>query len=87
MATFDDVPTAPAAEDETVKTATPDPPAVARFRACRWHEQIEGAAEYCSHGEVLPYSGKHGFNADAWCPDYTFFKVRRKVRRRDDDGF
>lgn len=82
MATFDDVPGSSAGDDDA---PGPTSAAVTRFRSCRWHDQVEGAAEYCSHGEVLPYAGKNGFNAEAWCSDCAFFKVRRKVRRRDDD--
>ena len=57
--------------------------AVARFRACRWHDESDGGAEYCKHGEVLPYAGRNGFSPEAWCPDCTFFKARRKARKRD----
>ena len=57
--------------------------AVARFRACRWHDETDGA-EYCKHPEVLPYAGRNGFSPPAWCPDCTFYKARRKTRKRDD---
>ena len=53
-----------------------------RFRRCRWHDETDGA-EYCRHGEVLPYAGRHGFSAQAWCPDCTFYKARRKARPQD----
>lgn len=58
-------------------------PAVARFRACRWHDESDGGAEYCKHGEVLPYAGRNGFSPQAWCPDCTFYKARRKARKRN----
>lgn len=60
----------------------PDP-AVARFRACRWHDETAGA-EFCKHGEVLPYAGRNGFRPRAWCPDCTFYKARRRPRKQDD---
>ena len=58
-------------------------PAVARFRACRWRDELDGGVEYCKHGEVLPYAGRNGFNPRAWCPDCSFYKARRKTRPRD----
>lgn len=64
-------------------------PAVARFRKCRWSVQEE-EPEYCSNPDVLPYAGKSGFNAEAWCPDCTLYKLRRqapKRRRIEDDDY
>lgn len=58
-------------------------PAVARFRECRWHDATDDGTEYCRHGDVLPYAGRNGFSAQAWCPDCTFYKARRKASRRD----
>ncbi len=60
----------------------PDP-AVARFRACRWREEVDGGTEYCRHGEVLPYAGRNGFKPQAWCLECTFYKARRKTRKPD----
>lgn len=72
----------------TPRAAEPEPtPAEVRFRACRWSARAAGQ-EYCSNPEVLPYAGKGGFNAEAWCLDCTFYKLRRKApkpRRPDDD--
>ncbi len=59
-------------------------PAVARFRACRWHDESDGGAEYCRHGEVLPYTGRNGFSPQAWCLDCAFYKARRKTTPRRD---
>ena len=84
---LDDVlaPVAPSAPDEAVPPAEAEAtPAVARFRSCRWHEQKDGTAEYCSHPDVLPYAGRNGFTAEAWCPECAFHKVRRNARKRDD---
>ena len=66
----------------------PDPaledPAAKRFQSCRWHDKKkDGGAEYCSHGEVLPYAGRNGFNPDAWCLECGFYKLRRTVKKRN----
>jgi len=76
---FDDSGTERSAHDSS---PAPDP-AVARFRACRWHDEFDGGVEYCTHGEVLPYAGRNGFSPQAWCPDCNFYKARRKTRPRD----
>ncbi len=83
---YDDA-VAPAVATTPDQAAPPDeaPPAVTRFRSCRWHEQKDGAAEYCSHPDVLPYAGRNGFNAEAWCLECTFYKARRNARKRDAD--
>ena len=57
-------------------------PAVARFKSCRWFDTQEGGTSYCSHRDVLPFAGKNGFNSEAWCPECSFFKVKRKVKKR-----
>ena len=63
-------------------------PAQARFRACRWHAEADDQ-KYCSNRDVLPYAGKGGFDPEAWCPDCTFYKLRRTPKKRprlgDDD--
>ena len=70
---FDDAVAPPGAPEE----------AATRFRTCRWREQKDGEAAYCSHQDVLPYAGRNGFNAEAWCPECAFFKARRNARRAD----
>lgn len=79
---FDDSGAEPSAPEAPVPAA--DDPAVKRFRACRWHDEVAGAAEFCNHGEVLPYAGRNGFKPGAWCPDCAFYKARRKARKRND---
>ena len=69
----------------------PEPsPAVARFKACRWHAKDE-ALEYCSHRDVLPYAGKLAFTPEAWCPDCALYKLRRTPKKRprpeDEDDY
>ena len=81
--------------DEHVAGATPrpDPPdpstpaaepatTLQRFASCRWHKPAEAQQPaYCTHREVLPMAGATGFNAESWCPDCAFYKVKRKAAR------
>lgn len=60
----------------------PVSPAVERFRSCRWRSDPD-AGEYCTHRDVLPFAGKEGFNAESWCPDCTFYKLRRTPKKRE----
>ena len=66
---------------------TPDDPIVQRFASCRWHEKQDDGTEYCAHRDVLPYAGKNGFKPDSWCADCEYYKLRRKVRKRDLDDY
>jgi hypothetical protein len=62
--------------------ATADSPAVERFKSCRWRcAPDEGA--FCTHRDVLPFAGKEGFAADSWCPDCSFYKLRRTPKKRE----
>ncbi len=67
-------------------------PALARFRSCRWQQPAEnGSTEFCTHREVKPYAGTTGFDADAWCGDCQYYKLRRAPKKRtpasDDWGY
>ncbi len=62
----------------------PVPPAVARFRSCRWPRPPEnGLPECCGHRDVLPLAGTTGFNAGSWCPDCEYYKLRRTPKKRE----
>ena len=68
---------------------TPAPPAVpvvseavARFKSCRWRSDPE-AGEFCTHRDVLPFAGKEGFNAESWCPECDYYKLRRTPKKRE----
>jgi hypothetical protein len=75
-------PTAPAvASSAEAPAAPPLSPAVERFKSCRWRAQPEDG-QFCTHRDVLPMAGREGFNPEAWCPDCSFFKVRRAPRKR-----
>jgi hypothetical protein len=60
--------------------------AVAKFRSCRWRRPPEDGPECCGHRDVLPLAGT-SFNPDAWCPDCTFFKLRRTPKKRNPDEY
>ena len=74
-------PTSPAA-DQTAPAAETDAPAVAKFKSCRWRAAPEDG-EFCTHRDVLPFAGKNDFKADSWCPDCSYYKLRRTPKKRD----
>jgi hypothetical protein len=59
-------------------------PAAERFRSCRWRATPD-AGEFCTHRDVLPFAGKEGFNADSWCLECAFYKLRRTPKKRERD--
>ena len=65
--------------------------AVQRYHSCRWRKVPDEAnpLDFCSHRDVQPMAGTTGFDAEAWCPDCAFYKVRRvpKKRTADDYGY
>jgi hypothetical protein len=77
---------APAAADQVPAAqpaAPPESAAWTRFRSCRWHQPKEnGSSEFCTHREVKPYAGTTGFDADAWCPDCQYYKLRRSPKKK-----
>jgi hypothetical protein len=81
----------PTAVDDTPAEPAPVavPPAavsaaVIKFRSCRWRRPPEDGTECCGHRDVLPMAGTNSFDAEAWCPDCTYFKLRRTPKKRDD---
>ena len=82
-------PAAPQAQPSTDGAAPQPAPAVesaawVKFRSCRWHQpKEEGNAEFCTHREVKPYAGTTGFDAEAWCPDCQYYKLRRSPKKRE----
>jgi hypothetical protein len=81
----------PQADATVTPPATSDSPqsaALIRFRSCRWQQPAEnGNGEFCTHREVKPYAGTTGFDADAWCPDCQYYKLRRAPKKRERDDF
>ena len=80
-------PEAPA--EPPVTSDHPESAAFVRFRSCRWQQPKDEASphEFCTHREVKPYAGTSGFDADAWCPDCQYYKLRRAPKKRDKDEF
>lgn len=77
-----------AAPAETTPTAEQTrSPAVARFKSCRWRRPPEDGPECCGHRDVLPIAGTSGFDPEAWCPDCTFYKLRRTPKKRSPDDY
>jgi hypothetical protein len=67
--------------------AAPVSAAIGRFRSCRWRRAAEaGISECCAHRDVLPMTGANGFDAEAWCSDCGFYKLRRTPKKREDFG-
>ena len=60
--------------------------AVMKFKSCRWRRPPEDGPECCGHRDVLPIAGT-SFNPEAWCPDCTFFKLRRTPKKRNPDDY
>lgn len=78
-------PAAPAAAPAAVPVTSDSPQSAAlvRFRSCRWMQPAEnGNAEFCTHREVKPYAGTAGFDAEAWCPECQYYKLRRAPKKR-----
>ena len=88
---FDDS-SSPAARPAAVEAAVDAPAssaAVQRYHSCRWRRPPEDgdALDFCSHRDVLPMTGTTGFDAEAWCPDCAFYKVRRVPKKRSPEDY
>jgi len=82
--------TPPAADSAATTSSTPaveQSPAVMRFKSCRWRRPPEDGPECCGHRDVLPIAGTSGFDPEAWCPDCTFYKLRRTPKKRSPDEY
>ena len=65
-------------------TTSAESPGFARFNSCRWQQpKEEGTAAFCTHREVKPYAGTTAFDADAWCPECQYYKLRRAPKKRN----
>ncbi len=71
---------------DTVEPAAVSP-AVTRFKSCRWRRPPDEGPECCGHRDVLPIAGTSGFDPEAWCPDCTFYKLRRTPKKRSPDDY
>jgi len=66
---------------------SPMSPAMAKFKSCRWRRPPEDGPECCGHRDVLPMAGTTGFVPESWCPDCTFYKLRRTPKKRDPNDY
>jgi hypothetical protein len=77
--------------DGPVTSDRPESAAFVRFRSCRWMQPAEnGNQEFFTHREVKPDAGTQGFDADDWCPECQYYKLRRAPKKRnpaDDDTY
>ena len=73
--------TPPRADDQP-----PVSPAVERFQSCRWRATPD-AGDYCTHRDVLPFAGKEGFTPESWCPECSFYKLRRTPKKRERNDY
>ena len=62
-------------------------PAVMKFKSCRWRRPPEDGPECCGHRDVLPMAGTTGFDPEAWCPDCSFYKLRRTPKKRSPEDY
>ncbi len=69
-------------ETPVAAPVAPLSPAVEKFQSCRWRATPEDG-EFCTHRDVLPFAGKEGFKADSWCPECSFYKLRRTPKKRE----
>jgi len=77
-----DTPASPdqGAQDDTLTAA------IAKFKSCRWRRPPEDGPECCGHRDVLPIAGT-SFKPEAWCPDCSFFKLRRTPKKRSPEDY
>jgi predicted secreted protein len=71
-----------AAPETRAPVEPPVSPAVERFKSCRLRCDPD-AGEFCTHRDVLPFAGKEGFNAESWCPECEYYKLRRTPKKRE----
>jgi hypothetical protein len=74
-------------ESAPVEQAPTVSAAVIKFKSCRWRRPPEDGPECCGHRDVLPMAGATGFDADAWCPDCSFYKLRRTPKKRSPEDY
>jgi hypothetical protein len=68
--------------------AKPQSTGFVRFTSCRWQQPAEDGREaFCTHREVKPYAGTSAFDADAWCVECQYYKLRRAPKKRNPDDY
>jgi hypothetical protein len=83
--------TVPSAGGDSAPAKDVDPSttsaATAKFKSCRWRRPPDEGPECCGHRDVLPIAGTTGFDPEAWCPDCSFYKLRRTPKKRSPDEY
>jgi hypothetical protein len=77
----------PSVDDPAAANESASSPAVIKFKSCRWRRPPEDGPECCGHRDVLPIAGTTGFDPQAWCPDCSFYKLRRTPKKRSPDEY
>jgi hypothetical protein len=77
---------APAPDDPSVDRPAMSE-AVIKFKSCRWRRPPDEGVECCGHRDVLPIAGTTGFDPQAWCPDCSYYKLRRTPKKRSPDEY
>jgi len=70
----------------SVESSSSSSAAIMKFKSCRWRRPPEDGPECCGHRDVLPIAGT-SFNPEAWCPDCSFFKLRRTPKKRSPEDY
>jgi hypothetical protein len=79
---------APGEVPATPSVETPAPSAaVLKFKSCRWRRPPDEGTECCGHRDVLPIAGSTGFDPEAWCPECSFYKLRRTPKKRAPEDY
>jgi hypothetical protein len=79
-------PAPPATDAQPGADAPAQSAAVIKFKSCRWRRPPEDGPECCGHRDVLPIAGT-SFNPESWCPDCSFYKLRRTPKKRDPNEY
>jgi hypothetical protein len=87
LAAPNETPSSPATNGSAESPAASASPAVLKFKSCRWRRPPEDGPECCGHRDVLPIAGTTGFDPQAWCPDCSFYKLRRTPKKRSPDEY
>jgi hypothetical protein len=78
----------PGAASSPASDGKPQSNGFVRFTSCRWQQPAEDGREaFCTHREVKPYAGTSGFDADAWCIECQYYKLRRAPKKRNPDEY
>jgi hypothetical protein len=82
------LPTAEAPVERRLSSGRDGAAAVIKFKSCRWRASARRRARSAAAiATCLPMAGATGFDADAWCPDCSFYKLRRTPKKRSPEDY